>query len=447
MNVEQIYSTVNSIANNISKGQYNVVDYSSFVAFGNDIISSETNREKFYETLVDRIGLTIIAIDNYLASKRGVMVDSFTFGSILQKISYKLQDASENSDWSKYSATPYDVEMREGIVQKLFAQNLPTFSYEDVILNNQLESAFTEPSKMSAFIDGLYQRMRNAKELAIEGMEDVAVSSLAIKKAEDFKKVKGANITRTFRDLLGEYNDTHTPITSVSQAMENDDFLEYVCIELGITLPKLKKLTTMYNDGTVERSTTEDELVVEMPIRFTKTYDVKLKGNTFHDNIVNLPNYNTVPYWISDSEEMSIKLNNGTSDVEIDNVICIMRDKDACVCTLDRERVVNFYDVWNNRTVAKLTGERRYIADTSENVLVFYLDGTKKTVSFNKGAGTGTMADVTTYKNYLVAPESTFTKESAEFTHWTIGVDTTPIYPGDIVNLNSSTVTLKANFS
>jgi hypothetical protein len=145
MTINQIYSVVNSLTKNITTDVTNIVDYSTFVSFGRDVLNSNTNREVFYNSLVDRIGKTVFAIREYKADDRKVLVDSFTFGSILQKISYRLQDSEYNSDW-RYDTesgtsndNPYTYESKGGIVQKLFAQNLPTFAYKDLIMISSLK--------------------------------------------------------------------------------------------------------------------------------------------------------------------------------------------------------------------------------------------------------------------------------------------------------------------
>ena len=137
MTVNQIYALINTINADSIKGEINVVDASSFVNFGSLVLSTSENKEKFYNTLVDRIGKTVFAIREYEKKNRNVTVDAFTFGSILQKISYKLQDAENNSTWDKAPLNPYTLEPKNGVVQKLFATELGTWAYTDVILDSQ----------------------------------------------------------------------------------------------------------------------------------------------------------------------------------------------------------------------------------------------------------------------------------------------------------------------
>lgn len=378
MTISQIYSVVNALKANITTGVSNIVDYSTFVSFGGDVLNSNTNREVFYNSLVDRIGRTVFKIREYTADDRHVLVDSFTFGSILQTVSYRLQDAEYNSDW-RYDTeqgtsndNPYEFEAKGGIIQKLFAQKLPTFAYKDVIYDHQLESAFISPQAMGGFINGIYERMNTSLELAKEGMNGTAINSFAIQIFES-----SVNAARRKRNLAKEYNDLHpnATVTSVQQAIEDQKFLEFATAEIALTIPRMKKPTIMYNDGTVERHTDKENLVVEMWATFTKYFDVYLKSSTYHKELVALPNYNgEVPYWVSESAGGNIPYNDGTEDTAIPNVLCIMRDKDAVVTTIERQEVVSIYDQFNKRTPIKLSADRRYIADTSENGIIFYLD-------------------------------------------------------------------------
>lgn len=377
MNVNQIYSVVNSIAQNMKLGTMNVIDTTSFVNFGKDVLSSDVNKEIFYSTLVDRIGRTIVAIREYKADTRRVLVDSFTFGSVLQKISFELQNAETTSQWEIDGENPYTVENntpKNGIRQKLFAQTLPTFSYKDVVLDNQLESAFINAEAMAGFINGIYTRMYNALEISKEGLANSTVNALVCEVYTETTADAPIN-TRRMRNVLAEWNALHadTQLTA-DTALENKDFLKYVCVQMGTLIPFIGKLTKMYNDGTVERVTKEDNLIVEVNTEFEKMYSVYLQSDTFHDELVKLPNFKSVPYWYTPSNPTEIKgKNSNGEDKTISNVLAIFRDSDSCLCTLEREKLISLYDQWNARTKLKLSADQRYIVDTSENCVVFYM--------------------------------------------------------------------------
>jgi len=376
MTINQIYSTINSISANMTTGAQNVIDHSSFVNFGDATLSSATNKEQFYSKLVDRIGRTVFAIRSYKSANRNILVDSFTFGSILQKISYKLQDAEESPQWKSTPTNPYTWQAKGGIIQKLYAQDLPTFTYDDVLYDYQLESAFTDASSMAGFISGISTRMYNALEVSIEGMNDEAICAFATEVFKEATDVSSPVNPRRARNLLAEYNTAFPTkaFTSVEDALANEEFLQFACIEMGTVIPFMEKLTSMFNDGTVERFTSKENLVCELNAQFERMYEVYLKSNTFHDTMVALPNYNVVPYWHSPSIPMDVVSNDGSDTTTIENVIAIFRDKDAVATTLEREDYASMYDPINRRTYVRLSADRRYIADTSENCVIFYLD-------------------------------------------------------------------------
>lgn len=368
----QIYAVVNSLANNTMAETTSVVDHTGFISFGEEVINNTKLKDVVYGKLYDMIGRTIIAIDEYKADTRQISVDSFTFGAILQKISFKMQNASEDSDWKfPKGNSPYDVEPKDGIVQKLFRRNLGVFEYDDVIVSRQLNSAFTSEENFGGFVNGLYMRMRNARELAKENLSNETVAVLCTEVYNEATDSVPLNARRV-RNLLAEYKVINpTSSLTADTCLRDRDFLEFACVEMGTLIPFLGKLTKRYNNAEVERKTSKEDLIVELNSQLNTYIEVYLKSNTYHEELIKLPNYNDVPYWQNPSNPLTISTNDGSSTTTIDNVLAIFRDKDACASTLEYERTVSFYDEWNDRTPIKMTAERSYIVDTSENVVIF----------------------------------------------------------------------------
>lgn len=372
MTVNQIYNVVNNLNEMSTTGISEIVNHTGFVAFGEALSSSDNLKEVVYNKLFDMVGKVVIAIDEYKKKGRNISVDSFEFGALLSKISYNLQDASEDSDWKLPSGNnPYTVQPKNGIVNKIFKRPFGVFEFEDVALKRQLESAFHNESELGGFIEGLYTRMRNAREISIENLENATIGALAME-----TYVATTNAVRQVRHLLTEYKAIHTDSTLTSTTCKTDyGFLQYVVTEMYNTLPFLERYTSMYNDGTVERVTTRDDLVVEMVSQFSNYIDMYLKSNTYHDNLIHLPNYAEVPYWESPSDPYTITHGESDEDNEtLENLVAIFRDKDACACTHEYERTVSKYDEWNDRVPFKMTAERSYMVDTSENCIIWLLD-------------------------------------------------------------------------
>ena len=98
MTVNQVYKIVNSVASQMyDDNAPEVTNLTGLISLGNDIMSSGTDKDAFLNTLVDRIGRTIISQRAYSAGVTALINDAFTFGAIMQKI-YVAPIAATESD-------------------------------------------------------------------------------------------------------------------------------------------------------------------------------------------------------------------------------------------------------------------------------------------------------------------------------------------------------------
>ena len=69
--VNQIYTMVNDSAQEaLGAKAIAVKDTGTLVSLGDQVFSSDTNKEQFYKALTDRIGRTVIAVRAYKAKNR-----------------------------------------------------------------------------------------------------------------------------------------------------------------------------------------------------------------------------------------------------------------------------------------------------------------------------------------------------------------------------------------
>lgn len=384
MPAAQIYSIVNDIAGNIGYTGSKVIDISSFVKFGQDVLSDTLLTESVYNKIIDRIGKTVIAIDEAEDEGRGIVVDAFEYGSILQKLSFQLQAAETSSEWDPaHPESPYDETAKDGIIQKFFEQYIPAFSYKDVSHTDQLKEAFVSPQALQGFLDALYTRMYNAYKLAKQGLSDAAIAGIMVAIYDDCAPTGGGhtqnvNAARRVRHLLTEYNtniNTGTALTDAT-SMQNADYLDWVRKQILIDRKNIAKMNKLYNDGSVERRTKEEDIHLDLSIRLTSSY-AKYWGDTYNEEYVKLPKHNEIVNWGIATAPETVKVTLDSSDTTgttIAKILGFMYDKDAVVATLDKVRFVSFPDAWNNRVCMKLTAERRYVADISENGIIYLND-------------------------------------------------------------------------
>lgn len=395
--VNQVYAIVNSSAKQALGGEaVSVTDTGSLVSLGDQILSSDTNKEAFYNALTDRIGLTIVAIRDYKAKYRSVYRNGMDWGAVFQKISYSLSTGVENPSWiGDAQASPFDVEGTVKAKQKLFSK-LSTWSNEEKIPDYQLRTAFTNASAMSAFIDGIYISMKNSMELEIE-----RVSALAVNTNIAGCLLKG--VANMKRDLLFEYNlaegsvtelnvvvDGKTPLT-MEKALKDAEFLKYASKEINNSLYNISSYSQVFNAEGTPRHTSKEKAVLEVLNEFASASDVYLQSNTYHKELTALPNYERVPYWqgsgnsftFKDCSTVSISNaslavdDNVAGEITQSGVIAFLHDIDSCASTMYDRRTTSMYNPRSEVNVYMEKATVGYAVDLSENAIVFYMTDPK----------------------------------------------------------------------
>ena len=377
MPATQIYSIVNTIATNLQYTGSTVVDVSSFAAFASSVINGSV--EPVYSELYNLIGRTIVAVDEAEDDERGIVVDSFTYGSILQKLSFISQQAQTNSDYNIASPeNPYTVTGKTGIVQKFFEQTIPTFCWEDVAYDKQIREAFHSPETLAGFIDGLYTRMYNAYKVAKLGLSDAAIGALV---ATVYNDSTDMNYSRRVRNLFTEFTTLYSDYASMTkdEAYITPAYLEYVRKQIITDKKNLNKLTHLYNtigasgsEVPIDRRSTDADLQLDISLNLATSY-AKYYGDTFNEQYVQFPRHNEVVNWgvATSPQEVVISIDGGQTTITVSDILAAMYDKDAVVATMDRSRFVNMYDQWNDRNVFKLAADRRYVVDPTENAIIY----------------------------------------------------------------------------
>lgn len=380
--VNQIYGIVNDAASDaLGEKAIAVKDTAGFVSLGDVVLSSDTNKEQFYKALVDRIGRTVIAGRAYVAKKRSVKRDEMDWGLIYQKISYKKRDAVENPTWtSNTQADPFDVEIQTEAVQKLFSV-MSTYSFEDSIPDMQLFTAFTSASAMGAFISGIYTNMDNYMALAEENLNDMAVNTYM---AGALIKGKAAQK----RNLLSEYNTANETTLTAEQALKNVDFLKFAGREIKTAIGNMTRMSTIFNAEGMPRHTPEDKMVVEVLGQFASAMSTYLESDTYHKELVALPNYEEVTYWQGSGEgfafndvskiniknaHLAVASTNPTGAIEQSGIIAFVHDYDAVASVIYKHRRNSIYNPRAERLNIFDKAEQGYAVDLSENGVVFFL--------------------------------------------------------------------------
>jgi len=383
MKVNQIYNVINDMMGNMTTANTpKVVDTRTFMTWANTVLSDDDLYNKIYSNMVGQIYKVFMAIRVYKSEDTDILVDSFEFGCVMQKVSAKIQEAENNSAWAESTETslesPYDQAPKGGIVAEYFIENLATFCFKDVYEKRQTKDMFRNEVDFGAFWNLIYTRMVNAMEMAKEELNINAKNALF---ASVYSDTSNANYTRRVIKANQVYNATHpsaTPITTANYKYDKD-FLFWLNTEWKKTRLRLaRRNTSLYNNGQVERFTPDDALRFDVNIELSSAYE-QIFADTFNPEYMNIPRHKEIVDYgnSTDPTRINVIVDDGTTSgktVNIPVMVAAMYDKDAVVGTFEFNRFVNFYDQWNDRYPIKAEADRRYIVSMTENCIIYVIE-------------------------------------------------------------------------
>lgn len=382
--VKQIFNIVNDAVKD-ALGNTNgltQVNTSDVVSLGK-AISSYDAYEQFYKSLTNRIVKTIYFVRTYKGSPRSVLRDEHEYGAFVQKVYYEMPTATANptyaigKDEGYKQQSPYDVEAVINVSSLIFGSQ-GTWTIEIIRPEEQIKTAFLSESNMMSFIDGIYTQVQNTFALEEERLVALAVNT-SIANSINGKKA---------RNLLAEYNTQNpTETLTVGTCLRNADFLKYATKEINRTISNMAKMSTVYNVDNYPTFTTRDNLVVEMLTEFDSAAKTYLQADTFHKELVSLPNFEAVPYWQSsgknflfeDCSKISLKGDNLITDENLTGevvqggIICFLHDIENVACYFGNKKT---WEIYNPRSEVYIHGEKArkgYAVDGHANSYVFYI--------------------------------------------------------------------------
>ena len=366
------------------------LDSTDLVSLGK-AISSFDAYENFYRSLVNRIAKTVYFIRTYQGKDRKILRDEHEYGAFIQKVYYTMPEAVDNPEfttvaWAGSPATPtysqadpYGVTTVVGINALIYGGQ-GTWSIEIMRPISQIKSAFLDESSMMAFIDGIYIAIDNSFK-----MEEERLVALAANTAMAHAIKNGLA-----RNLLAEYNTNNSSNTlTVAQALESADFLRFASKEIADTIEHMSGMSTLFNAQGYATFTDKDNLVVEMLAQFENAVNMYLRSDTFHDELVALPNHDKVDYWQGSGssfafddtssidvihDDFIVAVTNPTGEIKQSGIICFLHDIEN-VAAYFGERYT--WETVNPRARVLNHGEQArkgFAVDTYANSFVFYIE-------------------------------------------------------------------------
>lgn len=385
MQVKQIYTLMNTVTGEIL-GKTDLVqeDLSNIVDVGTELFDA-TSVDNYVKSLVNHIGKVIFVDRKYSGNVPSMLMDGWEFGSVLEKISADLPNATENESWELENGQEYkqDIFYKPAVSAKFFNKKV-TFEIPMSFTELQVKESFSNANQLNGFLSMLYNAVDKALTVKMDGLVMRTINNMIGETIySDLQSAGVVDYTKSGTkavNLLKLYNDKFSKTLTAAQAITDPDFIRFASYEMALYVDRLSKISTLFNIGGKERFTPGDMLHTVMLSEFKAAATAYLQSDTFHDNYVALPDSETVPYWqgsgqdyaFADTSKITIKTADGHI-VETSGILAVMFDRDAMgVCNLDRRVTTNYNakaEFYNNY----YKFDAGYFNDLNENCVVFFV--------------------------------------------------------------------------
>ena len=383
MEVKQIYDIVNGATQEIlGESVLLKEDLSNIVDIGTEVFNA-SSVDNYVKSLVNRIGRVVFVNRKYSGRAPSVLMDSWEYGSVLQKITMELPEATEDESWELVDQSSYDPNVfTKPKVSTKFFNKRTTFEIPMSITEMQVKESFSSAEQLNGFVSMIYNAIDKSMTVKTDALIMRTINNMIAETV--FAEYGAANInsksTVKAVNLLYLYNQEYSKSLTAAKALKDPDFIRYAAYIIGMTASRLGTISTLFNVGGKDRFTPSDMLHIVMLADFKKSADVFLQSTTFNEEYTKLPNAEVVPYWqgsgtgydFTDTGKVYVKTASG-HDETVTGVLTVMFDRDALGVTNFNRRVTTNYnpkaEFYNNWYKA----DAGYFNDLNENFVVFFV--------------------------------------------------------------------------
>lgn len=375
MKVTQIKDLVNSSLKELNGSSVLLKeDLSNVVDVGTEIFDTD-NVDNFVKKLIDRVGTTVFNTRVYQGSAPSVLMSSWEFGSVLEKVDSELPDVEENESWQLENGKDYSPNIfYQPKVSAKFFNSKVTFDIPISFTRMQVKSAFNSASELNGFLSMLMNSVQNAMTVHIDGLIMKTINNMT---ATVLNGKKGLQVV----NLLDGYNATATNKLTAQNALQNADFIKYANLIINTYRDRISKLSTLFNQGQKSKFTplANQHLVILSDL--ASASKVYLESETLHDDNVKITNYDTVPYWQGSgttysfddvsSIDVAIKDGKSTKEIKASGILGVLFDTNAVGVTCQNQRVTTNYNPRAEFYTNFTKFDAGYYNDLNENFIVF----------------------------------------------------------------------------
>lgn len=385
MQVNQIYTILNDIMLEVTgqptEGEDPAVivneDLSNVVDIGTSIFSNNW-RDNYVKSMINRIGREVFVDRSYSGFAPSILKDAWEYGSIMSKTRCKIFDAKLNPSWSLTAGeTVNQFEFTPPTVYQKFYNKKVAWQIDCSFTEVQLKESFTSAQALNRFYSMIESRIAQSMTIYTD--------SLIMRTIINFigEKIHASN---GVIDLLAGFNaGLSTPITA-AQAMRNKEFMRYAALTISLYVDRFRAPSVNFNvmdgDDTNVTFTPKDFAHLVIHSDLAKSMEVYLQSDTYHDELVKIGEYETVPFWQSQgssydlptTSQIDIKIaSDNTTTVKRNYIVGLLFDRDAMGVLNDNRRTTSAYNANGEYWTNFYKVDTSYFNDLAENGIIFVL--------------------------------------------------------------------------
>lgn len=377
MEIKQIYPLVNE-ATNEALGVEGLVqeDLGNIVEVGKAVFNANA-MDKYVKALVNRIGKIIFVNRVYEGSAPSVLMDGWEYGSVMQKVSMGLPEATENETWELTDGQSYDPHIfhaPKGVVAKYYNKYV-TFEIDMSFTENQLKMSFNSVTELNGFISMLYTQVENSMTVKLDELIRRTINNMIAETVHTNNGARAINLLTLYKTAY----PADTTITAAT-ALNNKDFIRFAAYIIKVTHGRMRTMSTVFNEGNQPRHTPTDMSHIVLLEDFASGADVFLQSDTFHNELSALPTAERVPYWqgsgtsyaFADVSKINVKTADGNV-VEQGGILGVMFDRWALGVANIERKVTSQYTPNAEFFTNFYKYKAAYFNDFNENFVVFFV--------------------------------------------------------------------------
>ena len=371
-------------------GDFSGVNSYKLIDIGKDVLDGGTI-DVYAKKLLGLLGKMVIDAKSYEgAGIDSIFVDSFDWGSFVERVYFTPQDLIEDDMWNLIDGKVYEND------HKFFAPKVAAKLFEEAksittpisIVEEQLRTAFTGWEQMNTFLSGIRTNVENTIKLALQAYAHMLIGCGIAISAEG----TGTAVHMVTEAIAAGILEAGTTYDTAKY----DESFNIFCMERIKTIrDNMRIYSSAYNNGEMPTFTNESDNKMILLTQFENSLKFQGKRQVYNLDQIGIGNYETTPMWqgiretaegattnfawdtvssVSINADASNKLGLGTSAIEVNDVAGIIFDHRAMGVCPYRRKVTSQYtasaDFWNEFHHLLVN----YILDTNFNIVAICMD-------------------------------------------------------------------------